>query len=209
MVPVEFVSIDVETTSLDPERGNIIEFGAVYTRLNSENGSLLEEHSYQKRVLPSSGTWIWNPDTLDFHLKLKTLDRLQHLESIKDNYLFENFEYWLKSISFEGVGCRFTVAGKNFSGFDNLFLEKLPGFKGGDGKGLFRKRVLDLGNLLWEPKKDGMILPDLPTCLARKGILHLFTGGTGQKLKLHSALDDAIAVAMCVRRIYEDALLHE
>lgn len=77
---------------------------------------------------------------------------------------------------------RFNIAGKNFSGFDKLFLEKYNCFK----KSILNKsrhRVLDVGSMY--VRKEDESIPDLKECLLRAGI---------EVEVPHTAVEDAILV---------------
>lgn len=84
------------------------------------------------------------------------------------------------------VGERVTIAGKNYNSFDAKFLTRHEAFPAA----FFRHRVIDAGNLWFDPATDDKI-PDTATCLARAGLPVEVN---------HDALADARAVVELVRR---------
>jgi hypothetical protein len=93
------------------------------------------------------------------------------------------FNTWLYD---HGLIDKIVVAGKNYANFDLRFLEKLPGWS----RIKFDHRIIDVGNLYWEPKDDGPHLPDLSKCLKRAGLNPLVS---------HNAIADAIQVIQLIR----------
>ena len=95
--------------------------------------------------------------------------------------LDESFADWL---NLHGVETP-VIVGKNFTGFDLKFLQKI-----GFGKTTkFFRRVLDVGSMFYNPLMDA-VPPDLKECLKRAGI---------NKEIAHGAIEDAIDVLQCVR----------
>ncbi len=141
------ISIDIETTGLDPENCQILEIGMV-TQEGKEfhcyvdNGIIIGEAyalRMNQKILKNRAAGN-HPDTLDVYDVVKAM---------KD---------WLPD--------DFTVVGKNFGVFDLQFLKKLPGW---DIK--INYRIMDVGNLYWRLRFDGDTLPSLKICMQRAGIL--------------------------------------
>ena len=78
------------------------------------------------------------------------------------------------------------MAGKNYAGFDDRFLRCLPGW---DVEKVFRRRVIDPGELYWNPLKDSE-LPNTEECMKRAGL---------EGVVAHTALEDAKVVARLIQ----------
>jgi hypothetical protein len=93
------------------------------------------------------------------------------------------FRVWLRE---NGLKERIVVAGKNYANFDLRFLEKLKNWKWIN----FSHRIIDVGNIYWDPKGDDIHLPDLTACLYRARLNTVVT---------HRAIDDAKQVIELIR----------
>jgi len=165
---MKYISIDIETTGLDPEKHQILEFAAVYDDL--EQSKLLKFHR-----LIYWEDYVINRDCLKLHEELlkEIRDKAAHFETIIIEQLASHFGSWLARI---GSGDGYNVAGKNFAGFDGLFLKKIPSFP------KWHHRVIDVGSMYLEA--DIQRLPGLGE----------ITGAAG-----HRALPDALAVVTAIR----------
>ncbi len=168
---MKYLSIDIETTGLDPEKHQILEFAAVLDDL--ENPQPLNE-------LPTFHRSIrWDDYTIsDYCLRLhKELldDILNGSCNITIDELGSQFKQWLEGL---GIGENYNVAGANFAGFDGAFLKKVLNFPP------WFYRVIDVGSMFL--RKDADRLPGLSDidCLA-----------TG-----HRALPDAMSVVGAIHR---------
>lgn len=171
LINIMYVSIDLETTGLCPVTCQIIEVGAI--KSNDLDNPF---HCY---VIHDR--YVGEPFALSMH------GRIFKRIAVKERgykYLTPRevvFHLW------DWLGDKpVTAAGKNFNSFDLPFLRQLP-----DWRPFFKHRVIDPGNLYWEPELDGDRLPDMPTCMARAGM----TGVVG-----HTALEDAEIVLELVER---------
>lgn len=186
----KFVSIDIETTGLDPETCQIIEIGAIIDDWLTPLPDPPTFHTYVKR-----NHYSGQPYALSMH---STIFRRIATEEKGYSYLYPKdigpaFRTWVEvncaciyhdpagNLSYD----RFNVAGKNFASFDDKFLRKLPGF----GK-YFRywHRVIDPAILFWNPLTDDK-LPDTKTCMERAGLSDEVA---------HNALDDAKIVVKLI-----------
>lgn len=165
------ISIDIETTGLDPETCQILEIGAYCDR-----GQF---HCYV-----DNGLIQGEPDAL--HMNHGILKQIVECKTCIDpDVIAREFTKWL-----ETVVCReVTIAGKNFGSFDKAFLDKLLGWSRMANK-YFNYRYVDIGNLYWVPSMDGDTLPNLKTCMRRAN----FMGNVP-----HTALEDAIIVHKLVQ----------
>lgn len=186
-IPNRYVSIDIETTALEPERGVMIEFAAVIDDCQKPLESLPR---FRRLIRPLHGIIRGTPYALAMNAQiLYEID-----EEMKDpciersciaGELPQLFRNWLDS---QGFGyLQPSIAGKNFGSFDARFLR---------AESLFFEyvrpvhRYLDPGQMYWNPALDGMKLPDTATCMKRAGL--------DPSVK-HRALEDALTVCEMVR----------
>ncbi len=199
---MKYVSIDLETTGLDSEKNQILEFGAV---LEDTNNILPIDQ------LPSFHAYITHPggnitgNVFALNLNAGIIEKLKNQKELEEQYNFvpvedlaERFLFWLSQYGFEtktnkdGVTYSETinVAGKNFSSFDKLFLNKVPNF---NKLIKIRHRVIDPSVLFVDWKNDDS-MPSLDDCKKRAGI---------DGVVAHLAIDDAKDVIAVLRKHYE------
>jgi len=197
---MRYVSIDLETTGLDAENCQILEFGAVLEDTN--NVLPLDE-------LPTFHCYIKHPggnisgNIFALNLNAGIIANLKNEKELKDTYqylkpdeLADAFLAWLKIQGFEiketygKFHTTITVAGKNFAGFDRKFINKIPDFS---KKIRIRQRVIDPAVLFVDWKEDEC-LPSLDECKVKAGIEGVVT---------HLAVDDAMDVIKLLRKSYE------
>ena len=164
------IAIDIETTGLDPEKHQILEFAAV-----AENGDFFHRLiKWENYVISQYCLKLhkWLLKEIDFY----NLDYYE-LCSLADRYSVAYFEHTKTSelipklaevipqvIDINDLGHQFTnwlydchiesnydVVGVNFAGFDAQFLKKVPDFP------KWNYRVLELGSLYF----DGFKIPGL------------------------------------------------
>ena len=199
-----YISIDLETTGLDAENCQILEFGAVLEDTNNIL-PLLELPTYHAYVKHPDGNISGNIFALNLNAGI--IEKLKNEKDLKDEYnyvpvdaLADDFLAWLKiqglEIKTKGHGVdmiyytTITVAGKNFAGFDRKFINKVPGFS---KKIRIRQRVIDPA-VLFVDWKDDECLPSLDECKEKAGIDGAVT---------HLAVDDAMDVIKLLRKSYE------
>lgn len=190
---MRFISIDIETTGLDPQKNQILEFGAV-----AIDTSKHEPYIDSFRAVFIHKELTGNPialtmnskliDDIGFVLKSKDFDyEIQNTLDLNDVCVRNSEEFqkyfdgWLERIGFTE---RLTLAGKNLASFDLKFIEA-AGIKI-----KYRHRMIDPAILYvnWETDET---LPDLQQCLDRAGII---------KSVEHTSLADAIDVTELVLR---------
>lgn len=170
---MKYFSIDIETTGLDPEKHQILEFAAVYDDL--ENPRPIEQ-------LPTFTRKIYWDDLVINQYCLKLHQQLlkeiavdwaanRRYDIITIDQLSGHFGAWLNLIC---SGNNYNVAGKNFAG---LFLKKVPDFPP------WFYRVIDVGSLYLRP--DMYQLPSLGDII----------GNPSE----HRALPDALNVVRAIR----------
>lgn len=199
---MKYISIDIETTGLNPENCQILSFGAIIEDTNNKLSfeKIPKFHAIltHKRIEGEPFALNMNKDLIGLisqYQNAEALDRkvlneveglfvtpdmlVPHLVEFLDKNGFKTFTDVLK----------ITVAGKNFGVFDKLFIEKLPHWKGN-----FRinQRIIDPSILFTNWNEDDQ-LPNLTTCKERAK-----TGG----IVTHNAIDDAWDVIKLLRTQY-------
>jgi oligoribonuclease len=193
-----YVSLDIETTGLDPATCDVLEVGAFL----EDTDKLLP-----REQLPTFHRYLWKdiyrgePYALAMNahifkkiLELKksegvggmygydhTLTDMTHLWGHFKNWVFQNKNMWPEG-SFVNAQPTLTVAGKNVAGFDLPFLKNAFMPK-------FHHRVIDPGMMYFNPRND-KVPPDLKECKKRAKLPEVVT---------HEALDDAWDVIQLVR----------
>jgi hypothetical protein len=201
---MKYLSIDIETTGLDPKTCQILQIGIIVE--DTENPLPFEK-------IPKLNLVIRHPILFG---SIKALSMNSSLIQAIDDYndFDEEQRVWLSSmmndakfIHFEEVlfkiqnfllfnGYKYkssrlilNVAGKNFGTFDKLFLEKIPGW---NERFQIRNRIIDPAILYVDWKTDSS-LPSLNQCKERAGILDKVS---------HDAIEDAWDVIQTLRKFY-------
>lgn len=178
-----YVSIDLETTGLDPTYCQILEIGAVV-----DNGAALEKlptfHAYirHSRIVGEPYAMALNTQIL---AKLATPGDMPRGELLYPEDVGIELAAWLRDHYGSDKGV--VAAGKNFGSFDLQFLKRLPGFS---DRVEFKHRSIDPAMLYWNPDTDDAP-PSTLECLRRAGLM-----GDVQ----HTAVADALQVVQLVRR---------
>lgn len=189
------LSVDVETTGLNPQTCDVIQFGCVLdnTEWWSVAGTWEKLPVYETIVRPGyyvdSGLLRGEPYALQMNHAI--IKRLASGEGINTWDLGETLKAFLilhgMDMPSAGKPIGVTAAGKNFGSFDLQFLKWVAGFE----KSIkFAHRSLDVGSLYFDPTLDTDKLPDLATCLGRAKL---------PSDVAHTALADARTVAALVR----------
>jgi len=189
---MKYISIDLETTGLDPENNNIIEFGAVLDDL-SELKPIEELPRFHAYICMEE--YKGQPYALSMHSEI--FRRIAKKEE-GYNYLYPNtlgkaFLTFLLTQGYEAEIKKgksiprtvINVAGKNFGTFDLPFLNNQTNFS---SSVKIRSRILDPGILCLE--KGDEVIPGLKECLKRVGV---------EKEVAHNTIDDALDVIMVIR----------
>ena len=182
------VSLDLETTSLDPATGQIIEIGLVAVDTNSEKGIIGE---YSAFVLPNglNGRYVGEADAMFMHRgMIQEIHNLHMRGSIDDRLIGENgiILSIVDHLQLWGFNTdKIVLAGKNIGGFDMRFLRATLFFDTYLERRISH-RFLDVGPLSLRP--SDMVVPDLPECASRWQV-------PNPNPMSHRALDDARVVA--------------
>jgi len=188
-----YVSIDIETTGLDPKVHDIVEFGAVIDNLSNPL-PIDKLPTYQAIFGKENGNYTATPYCMSLHKRIwdALLKNEGNIMEITDlMYSFSNF-LSRNGLPFDEKKQRYdvTVAGKNFGSFDWPFLkEKIPAGKAWAGVH-FRHRYIDPAILYFDPKVDTE-MPNMELCLGRAGIKEEVT---------HGAVPDALQVVKLIRK---------
>lgn len=183
---MKYVSIDIETTGLDINDCDIIEFGAVLDDLS--NPLPLEDlptfHTYFHK-----DKFVGEPFALSMHKEifLRISEKREGFTYISPEKFGNKFKNFLAANGYilEKDRVVINVAGKNFGTFDYQFLKnKTDLFK----HVKISSRIMDPAILYLQPGDER--LPGLETCLSRAGF---------QKTVSHCALDDAFDVVRLLR----------
>lgn len=188
---MKLISIDIETTGLNPSTCSVLEIGAVIFNPRPKKPGLapkwetfetLVKHS---RIQGDPWALQMNQEILAeiCGAKKTHLNLVVAMQAITDLRDF---------IDRETVGSdeKLTITGKNFDAFDRQFLNRMPGYEI-MAKTRLARRALDVGGLFFDPS-DGEVV-NLDRCLEKVGQSGLVT---------HRALDDALAVATAVTRFF-------
>ena len=199
------ISIDTETTGLDSEKCQILEFGAILEDTNNQLtfdeipkfNCIIE----RKEIVGEVFAIDMNKDIINILkqyscLKGEEKEAFKKLHNIlQEHQLVSSFDKWIKTEiekinpNLDNSKLTINVAGKNFSSFDEKFLNKLPGW---NRDIRIRHRVIDPSVLYVDWSKDEC-LPSLDECLKRAGI---------RKTVNHRAVEDAFDVIQVLRNKY-------
>lgn len=182
---MKYLSVDIETTGLDPSWCQTLEVGAVLADTLDFTTPVEDLPSWRCRFYYDR--IVGNPVALHMNAQL-ILDmdtRPAQYNYMHPDSFWSQFTHWLESElgpSHPKISC----SGKNFGMFDARFLERLPRWQ----REYFKIRVLDPGQFFF--RQDDEILPDLKTCIARSGI-------AWDEATHHDAVEDARMVVMLNR----------
>ena len=182
-MPKPYVSIDLETTGLDPENCQILQVGLViddwttpiedlptfeifvqHDRIHGEPFALQMNAAILKELA--------NPSENKFHCK--------------PNRVEDAIAEWFASLHWGIEPKKIMAAGKNFASFDLQFLKQLPDF----GQRLrFHHRSYDPAMCFMDWDNDAL-LPPMSDCMKRAGL---------EGVVAHTAVEDALVVVKLLR----------
>lgn len=192
---MRYVSIDIETSGLDPTKNSILSFAAII----EDTSKCLSAQN-----IPIFNVAIIHENPVLFDLKAAVMNQkllsaiVTFVDTKKSNPLFSFITEKEVSASFQkfllingfSAGESITVAGKNFGSFDRLFLERLPNWT---SLIKIHHRYLDPVTLFIDWKND-TIPPSLKECKERSIVAN--------KDVEHNALDDAWDIILLLRTQY-------
>jgi len=185
----KYVSLDIETTGLNPENCQVLEIGAVI-----DDGTTPIEECPTFHCYVDHGLILGEPFAVSMHQTI-----LRRIATHEEGYTYlqpwevaTRFHDFLKEHGLDSENEKVFVAGKNYASFDARFLSKITSW---DKHIQVHHRILDPAALYWQPETDGVELPDTKTCMKRADI-------PGEVA--HTAVEDARTVALLIRRALDD-----
>lgn len=190
MIRQPYVSIDIETTGLNPDYCQILEIGAVIDDWVTPIDQLSTFHCYvvHDRIVGEPFALAMNAEILG-----RIADRaIHHINKfLRPDQVTNSLGFFLRT----HLGDKALAAGKNFASFDLQFLRRLPQpflLK-------FHHRSIDPCMLYWNPATD-QEPPSTKVCMERAGI-------AGEVA--HTAVEDALTVVKLIRYAAADRGLTE
>jgi len=180
----KYVSLDIETTGLNPENCQVLEIGAVI-----DDGTTPIEECPTFHCYVDHGLILGEPFAVSMHQTI-----LRRIATHAEGYTYlqpwevaTRFHDFLKEHGLDSENEKIVVAGKNYASFDARFLSKITSW---DKHIQVHHRILDPAALYWQPETDGVELPDTKTCMERADI-------PGEVA--HTAVEDAQVVVRLIR----------
>jgi len=180
----KYVSLDIETTGLNPENCQVLEIGAVI-----DDGTTPAEECPTFHCYVDHGLILGEPFAVSMHQTI-----LRRIATHEEGYTYlqpwevaTRFRDFLKEHGLDSENEKIVVAGKNYASFDARFLSKITSW---DKHIQIHHRILDPAALYWQPETDGVELPDTKTCMERADI-------PGEVA--HTAVEDAQVVVRLIR----------
>ena len=184
-----YVSLDIETTGLNPENCQVLEIGAVI-----DDGTTPIEDCPTFHCYVDHGLILGEPFAVSMHTTI-----LRRIATHEEGYTYlqpwevaTRFRDFLKEHGLDSENEKVFVAGKNYASFDARFLRKLTNW---DKHVRVHHRILDPAALYWQPETDGAQLPDTKTCMERADI-------PGEVA--HTAVEDAQVVVRLIRKAIDN-----
>ena len=112
-----YVSVDIETTGLDPYEHQIIEFAAVAWT----NDGPVWQLPYFHRIIQPEGNIVGSPYALSLNKAI--LDQLHEGNGVHMGYALLDFTNWLTSLGVTTEN-KVNIVGQNFASFDLQFLNQ-------------------------------------------------------------------------------------
>lgn len=200
---MKYISMDIETTGLDPMTCQILEVGAVLADTDGTIYAQLHLYIANKRVYGEPYALKMNERILERieqackqpFIAWDRKDPMNFAGYTDPDYLAHGVMIWLKKNGYTAED-RVVFAGKNFGSFDWQFLKyairpALPDYLL-TNKITCKHRFIDPGMLYFNPDMDREP-PDLGECLERAGL---------KKTVTHRALDDAHDVVNVITAYY-------
>lgn len=182
---MKYVSIDIETTGLDPYQCHILEIGAIIEDTNNPQCRNLSPtfHCFIDREQYGGSLFAldMNANLLHRILKAKQNKGWRNIVLLKENVVAHRFKRFLYN---HGIA-KPIFAGKNISRFDLRFLCKLPDW--GDIQAHHRTLDPTFAYIDWH---EDEVPPDTAECKRRAGL--------GETVS-HRALDDAWDIIQLIR----------
>ena len=197
--------IDIETSSLYPSKGQVLELGVFIDDLSIKvERNELEDYI---NTLPKFHCYIKYPNVIGEHYAVAMHNRIWQIlatEKVVEYYddtlkycvlpehkVYSNLAYFFKQHKvITNLNNSVVVAGKNVANFDIPFLKTLYGFSEMDNYSLFKFAHRTIDPAMLYIKINDMKPPSLDECLNRAGF---------EKTVNHTALSDAADVIRCLK----------
>lgn len=178
-----YVSIDIETTGLDPLTCQTIEIGAV---IDDFKGPIEGLPTFQCFI--DHGMFHGDPYALSMHARIfrAIAERREIGRVLEPEDVSSEFCNWLRDNGIDPWDEKLLVAGKNFASFDRNFLNRLPDW---EMETNMKHRIIDPGNMFYRPGIDDGP-PSMEECLKRCGM---------ESNVKHEAVEDALDVVRLIR----------
>lgn len=224
---MRIISIDIETTGLNPNKSQILQIGAVIFDTNTStfqtygtyNKVIFHKEIYGdpfaiqmnseiiKKIALNGQRYFYLSNKIanatqqeDVKEYLKEFNELENIGKTINDIAFDFFNFIITNGGYyinEKQKREFNITGKNFWAFDNNFLEKLPNWSF-----LPHRRSFDPSNLYFN--LTDKVLPSLTECKER--CIELLKDEEDEEVRnlftssvvTHDALDDAMDVAKLV-----------
>lgn len=190
---MKYIAVDVETTGLDLNNDQILEFAAVATTLGDNSVNLYDLptfHTYvvNDRIMGHPYALMMNAVAIERIAKQTPGFNYTHISSLAASFYDWCCDFNVGELEKEHYRMTLTVAGKNYGMFDHHFIDRIP-----EWSRFFKinHRVIDPATLYMRPGDKK--LPSLSECLERAGI-----AGT----VLHTAASDAYQTIELIRSKY-------
>lgn len=193
---MKYVSLDIETTGLDPVTCQILEIGLVLEDTAVTDVTVKDLPTFHCYVSEGRNALITG-QPYALHLNQALLYKIFRGEwdvidgeplILVPGAVFTVIFNWLTDQGFNLNKDRINIAGKNAAGFDMQFLKQLPNQF---WNGVFRHRVIDPAHYWLEAGDECM--PDTRTCYKRAGM---------DEVVAHTAVEDAQSVIELLRRAH-------
>lgn len=180
---MNYISIDIETTGLDPELDQVLSIAAVLDTTELRDLTVTELPFFHRMI--RHDRYHGNPIALAMNAELlrKIGEAGEGHLTLRTDEVFDTFCLFLRE--HEWTGMRIVAAGKNFASFDRQFLNRLDW----RFKRLFHHRSLDPGSMFVNSGDE--VPPSTEECGNRANL--------AKNDKPHDALEDARFVVRLVR----------
>jgi oligoribonuclease (3'-5' exoribonuclease) len=172
---MKYISIDTETTGINPVLDQVLEIGAI---VEDTNNPLSFEDSPKFNIILLHDRYQGTPFAINMNKRIweilayvppkGTTEFTKYCTEhriVPASEAAHHFNKWLSELGIKG---KQVVAGKNVAGFDIPFLNNLPNWKENIK---FHHRVIDPGSVMIDWKKDELP-PNAEECKKRAGLFN-------------------------------------